>query len=78
MKIYLEQIYRKRNEDGEMEEAKKTLELNTNSIACLYKDRNGVFITTKGGKMYKMNHSFKELEPYVKATEESFRPIERI
>jgi len=38
------------------------LKLYNHQIACLYKDRSGVYISTYGGKLYKVKSSLEALE----------------
>ncbi len=51
------------SKDKETDEITKyELRLHEQDIACLYKDRYGVYICTVGGKMMKVDHSLKELQ----------------
>ena len=59
MRVKLEGI--RKNRDTDQEELYE-LNINTKDIACLYKDRYGVAVTTHGGKFYRVNHTLKELE----------------
>lgn len=43
------------------EESYFELKINKENIACLYKDRYGVAITTCQGKFYRVKHSLQEL-----------------
>lgn len=38
------------------------LEIGRRDILCLYKDRNGVFISLANGKLVKVDHTLNELE----------------
>ena len=62
MKIRLEGIRRDRDTE---EEVSYELHINTDDIACIYKDRYGVAITTHGGKFYRVNHTEKELQEVI-------------
>ena len=53
---------RKRRDEDEVTERRS--EIYRKDVACLYKDRNGVFIVNKSGLMIKVKHSLKELYPY--------------
>ena len=53
---------RKRRDEDEVTESRS--EIYRKDVACLYKDRNGVFIVNKSGFMIKVKHSLKELYPY--------------
>lgn len=53
---------RKRKDEDEVTEGHA--EVFKDDVACLYKDRNGVFIVKKSGIMMKVKHSLKELKPY--------------
>ena len=44
------------------EETHLTDELYADQIQCLYKDRKGVYISTKQGYLIKVNHTIEELE----------------
>lgn len=59
MNIKLKAI--KKNNETNKEEP-YDLSINTKDIACLYKDKYGVAITTYGGKFYRVNHSIEELQ----------------
>jgi hypothetical protein len=59
MKIKLDGT-RKDNETGEQQPYE--LYIYTNDIACLYRDKYGVAITTVGGRYYRVNHTVKEIE----------------
>lgn len=37
------------------------LNINNEDINCFYKDRTGVYVTSRGGKTYKVLHTLEEL-----------------
>ncbi len=48
--------------DRETEEIiRYELRLHQQIISCLYKDRYGIYICTRDGKMYKVDHTMEEL-----------------
>ena len=53
---------RKRRDEDEVTEGRS--EIYRKDVACLYKDRNGVFIVNKSGFMIKVKHTLEELKPY--------------
>ena len=65
-KLQLNGLRRSRSEEEHGQDEEYRLELWYSDVACLYKDRNGVFITTKGGKSFRVNHTLEELKEYVK------------
>jgi len=38
------------------------LKLYKHDVSCLYKDKYGVYVTTHGGRLYKVKHTLEELE----------------
>lgn len=50
----------RKDEDGNIIEY--DLKLYNHQIACLYKDRGGVYISTYSGKLYKVKSSLEELQ----------------
>jgi hypothetical protein len=50
----------RKDDDGNIIEY--DLKLYNHQIACLYKDRSGVYISTYSGKLYKVKSSLEELE----------------
>lgn len=38
------------------------LKLYKHEVACAYKDRYGVYVSTHGGRLYKVKHTLEELE----------------
>lgn len=38
------------------------LKLYKNEVACIYKDRYGVYVSTYGGKLYKVKHTLEEVQ----------------
>lgn len=38
------------------------LKLYNHEVACLYQDRYGVYVSTYGGRLYKVKHTLEELE----------------
>ena len=43
-----------------------SLNVQSEEIACLYKDRNGVFLITIQGTMHKLNHDINDLTAYLR------------
>lgn len=54
----------KRNNDTG-EETLLPLTISANDIACLYRDRKGVFLLTQKGTLHKIKHKIHEIEPYI-------------
>jgi hypothetical protein len=50
----------RKDEEGNIVEYE--LKLYRKDITCLYQDRNGIYVCTQQGKMYKVNHDM----PFVK------------
>ena len=59
-KVHVTEIRKKRDE----EPTERRSEVYVDDVACLYRDRNGVFILKKGGILMKVNHTLEELKPY--------------
>ena len=38
------------------------LKLYRHEVACIYKDRGGVYVSTYSGKLYKVKHTIEEVE----------------
>lgn len=38
------------------------LKLYKHEVACIYKDRSGVYVSTYGGKLYKVKHTIEDVE----------------
>ena len=57
MKVHVIEIRKKRDE----EPTERQSSVYTDDVACLYQDRNGVFILRKSGTLMKVKHSLEEL-----------------
>ena len=64
MKIHVITLRRKKTESGDFEEVEKYAPINKRDVACLYKDRKGVFILRRDGILVKVKHSLEEMEGY--------------
>ena len=60
-KVHVITLRKKKGED-EVTEGRE--EIHEKDVACLYKDRNGVFILKKNGILTKVKHTLEELYPY--------------
>jgi hypothetical protein len=48
------------------QDAPYELNVNTNDIICLYKDKYGCYISTIYGRLYRVDHSISDLESFIK------------
>ena len=55
----------RRDKENENQEVKYELNIRLNDINCIYKDIYGVYIYTKFGRLYKVDHKLEELEKEV-------------
>ena len=64
MKVQVITLKSKKLDSGEYEVTEKYSSIYRNEVACLYKDRNGVYILLKKGILVKVKHSLSEMESY--------------